>query len=108
MSQHFFTGGMMPSDDLPLHFQDSLEIIEQWRWDGRHYEKTANAWLANMDAKEALIRPILADCYGCEDAQKWWMRWRMFFMACAELFAADRGQQWWVSHYLFEKPADSP
>ncbi len=106
MSRHFFTGGMMPGDDLPLVFQDQLKFIEQWRWDGLHYEKTANAWLANMDAREELIRPVLAACYGPEDVQKWWMRWRMFFMACAELFACDRGQQWRVSHYLFEKPAE--
>ena len=107
MSRHFFSGGMMPSDDLPLVFQDSLKFIEQWRWDGRHYEKTANAWLANMDAREELIRPVLAGCYGAEEVVKWWMRWRMFFMACAELFGYDKGQQWWVSHYLFEKPANS-
>lgn len=105
MSRHFFSGGMMPSDDLPLVFQDSLKFVEQWRWDGRHYEKTANAWLANMDAREDIIRPLLAGCYGPEEVTKWLMRWRMFFMACAELFGYDRGQQWWVSHYLFEKPA---
>jgi cyclopropane-fatty-acyl-phospholipid synthase len=103
MSRHFFSGGMMPSDDLPLHFQDHLQIVRQWRWDGRHYEKTANAWLQNMDRMKPVLFPLFQKTYGQDSAGQWWMRWRMFFMACAELFGYADGQQWWVSHYLFEK-----
>jgi len=103
MSRHFFSGGMMPSDDLPLHFQDHLGLVRQWRWDGRHYEKTANAWLQNMDRMKPVLFPLLQKTYGPDSARQWWMRWRMFFMACAELFGYADGQQWWVSHYLFEK-----
>ena len=103
MSRHFFAGGMMPSDDLALHFQEQLRIVRRWRWDGTHYQRTANAWLENMDARRAAVWPILANTYGHEQAAQWWMRWRVFFMSCAELFGYERGQQWWVSHYLFEK-----
>ena len=107
MSRHFFTGGMMPSDDLPLHFQQHLACIRHWRWDGSHYEKTANAWLQNMDDSKQVLWSVLEQTYGAASAQQWWMRWRMFFMACAELFGYDKGQQWWVSHYLFEKKRQS-
>ncbi len=103
MSEHFFSGGMMPSDDLPLFFQDHLKLVNRWRWDGTHYEKTANAWLENMDANKAQITPILASVYGEENVTLWRNRWRMFYLACAELFAYNNGQEWWVSHYLFEK-----
>jgi cyclopropane-fatty-acyl-phospholipid synthase len=97
----------MPSDDLPLHFQDHLRLAQQWRWNGTHYEKTANAWLKRMDEGKAALWPVMEDVYGPENAQQWWMRWRMFFMACAELFGYQQGQQWWVSHYLFDKPVTS-
>lgn len=103
MSQYFFSGGIMPSDDLPLYFQDDLKLIDRWRWDGIHYEKTANAWLENMDAKKDEITPILAKVYGDDNIEQWRNRWRIFYMACAELFGYDNGQEWWVSHYLFEK-----
>jgi cyclopropane-fatty-acyl-phospholipid synthase len=103
MSEFFFSGGMMPSDDLPLHFQDDIKLIERWRWDGTHYEKTANAWLQNMDANAKAITPILAATYGAENVEMWRNRWRMFYMACAELFGLNNGQEWWVTHYLFEK-----
>ena len=102
MSRFFFSGGMMPSDDLALRLQDDLRCVKQWRWDGTHYERTANAWLANMDARRAEIDPILAATYGAAQADLWRMRWRIFFMSCAELFGYEQGQQWWVSHYLFE------
>jgi len=103
MSRHFFSGGIMPSVDLPLRFQDDLKIRRRWIWDGRHYEKTSNAWLKNMDIHKDKIMPVLERTYGNSDAPKWFMRWRMFFMACAELFAYADGQEWYVGHYLFEK-----
>ena len=103
MSEFFFSGGMMPSDDLPLHFQDALNIKQRWRWDGTHYEKTANAWLQNMDANKEAITPILAATYGVENVEMWRNRWRIFYMACAELFGHNNGQEWWITHYLFEK-----
>ena len=107
MSRHFFSGGIMPSDDLPLRFQNHLQLVKQWRWNGRHYEKTANAWLENMDANKVEIMNIMSSTYGPDDADKWFMRWRIFFMACAELFAHRDGREWYVSHYLFERQQNS-
>jgi cyclopropane-fatty-acyl-phospholipid synthase len=101
ISRHFFSGGMMPSDSLPYCFQDELRLERQWRWSGQHYARTANAWLQHMDERKSRLMPILEQCYGRKEARKWWMRWRMFFMACEELFAFDDGQEWWVSHYRF-------
>lgn len=104
MGRHFFSGGIMPSDDLPLHFQDALRLRERWRWEGTHYARTANAWIENMDRRRERVWRILEQTYGEGEAQRWWMRWRVFFAACAELFGHDGGQEWWVSHYLFERP----
>jgi cyclopropane-fatty-acyl-phospholipid synthase len=104
MSRHFFSGGMMPSDELALRFQGDLRLVQRWRWDGRHYQKTANAWLDNLDARREQALPVLAATYGPARAEQWLQRWRIFFMACAELFGYDEGQQWWVSHYAFERP----
>jgi cyclopropane-fatty-acyl-phospholipid synthase len=106
MSRHFFSGGIMPSDDLPLFFQDHLSIVARWRWSGEHYARTSNAWLDNMDRRRSEVIPILAATYG-DDVARWWMRWRMFFMACAELFAFDNGQEWYVGHYLFRRGQDA-
>ena len=103
MSRHFFSGGMMPSDDLPLRFQDDLRAIHRWRWDGTHYEKTSNAWLVKLDARRDEALAVLAGVHGADAAGQWLQRWRIFFMACAELFAFDHGQEWWVSHTLFER-----
>jgi cyclopropane-fatty-acyl-phospholipid synthase len=104
MSRYFFSGGIMPGYDLPLYFQDRLKLTGQWAWNGRHYEATSNAWLANMDRQKTQIWPILAETYGATQALTWWVRWRVFFMACAELFGYDQGREWFVGHYRFERP----
>ena len=103
MAKYFFSGGMMPSDDLPLYFQRHLVLVGKWRWSGAHHQKTAEAWLGNMDADKTRVLRLFEKTYGRADARKWWHRWRVFFMACAVLFGYQRGRQWWVSHYLFVK-----
>jgi cyclopropane-fatty-acyl-phospholipid synthase len=105
MSQHFFTGGQMPSHNLLLHFQDDLHVREQWVVSGQHYQKTSEAWLRNMDQHRENILDLFASVYGEGQAQRWFVRWRIFFMACAELWGYRDGSEWLVSHYLFEKPA---
>lgn len=104
MSRYFFTGGQMPSDDTLLYFQDHLRIEDHWQVSGSHYEKTSNAWLANMDANKAEIMPLIRTTYGEHQATKWWVYWRCFYMACAELWGYNGGDEWIVSHYRFVKP----
>ncbi|HNM04978.1 MAG TPA: cyclopropane-fatty-acyl-phospholipid synthase family protein [Leptospiraceae bacterium] len=103
MSKYFFTGGMMPSDSLFLYFQKDLQIINHWRVNGTHYGKTSEAWLANMYKNKKEILPILEKTYGKENTVKWWVYWRVFFMACAELWSYNSGEEWLVSHYPFRR-----
>ena len=103
MTRYFFRGGTMPSENLLLNFQDDLRVQKTWWVSGQHYEKTSNHWLANMDARKAEIMPVFEQCYGQKDAAIWFQRWRMFYMAVAELFGYDGGNQWGVGHYLFDK-----
>ena len=106
MGRHFFTGGIMPSDDLIARFQDDLRLASRWRWSGTHYARTSEAWLERMDARREAILPILAEVYGPGDAERWFHRWRIFFLSCAELFGYQNGEEWGVSHYLMEKPVE--
>jgi cyclopropane-fatty-acyl-phospholipid synthase len=105
MAKYFFTGGIMPSDDLLLYFQNDLTLQDHWQVDGRHYSQTSEHWLQNMDARREAIEPLFAQTYGEENVRKWWVYWRVFFMSCAELWGYRRGGEWLVSHYLFRKQA---
>jgi cyclopropane-fatty-acyl-phospholipid synthase len=102
MSRYFFTGGIMPSENLLLEFQDDLALEQQWWVPGHHYQRTANHWLAGMDAGRAAITPVFAQAYGAE-AARWLQRWRMFYMAVAELFGYRGGGEWGVAHYRFRR-----
>ncbi len=102
MGKHFFTGGLMPSADTLLWFQRSLRLEERWLVDGRHYQRTANHWLAQQDLHRDAVMPILQQAY-VDAAGLWFQRWRMFWMACAELFGYADGSEWMVAHYRFSK-----
>jgi cyclopropane-fatty-acyl-phospholipid synthase len=104
MAKYFFTGGIMPSDDLLLYFQKDLKLEDRWIVDGKHYSRTSEHWLQNMDRHRAQIEPIFAQTYGEDHVTRWWVYWRVFFMSCAELWGYAQGQEWRVSHYLFTKP----
>ncbi len=103
MSKYFFTGGIMPSDDLLLYFNEHMSIKQHWHISGMHYSKTSEAWLRNMDKHKNEIMPLFEETYGKDQAIKWWVYWRIFFMACAELWSYNNGDEWIVSHYLFSK-----
>ena len=95
--------GLMPAADTFLHFQQHLVIEDQWRLPGTHYQRTANAWLESQDANRGQVLRVLADAYGKSAAALWHQRWRMFWMACAELFGYDDGHEWLVGHYRFSR-----
>ena len=104
MGRHFFTAGLMPGRDLLETCQNHLELRRQWRWRGIHYRRTALAWLANLDRERLNVLEIFRQAYGDSEAELWFARWRIFFLACAELWGYRRGTEWYVSHYLFGKP----
>jgi cyclopropane-fatty-acyl-phospholipid synthase len=99
MARHFFTGGIMPSVDLPRRFPDHLEVVEQWRVNGVHYSRTLEAWLEAMDGNRQRLMPVFRATYR-NGAERWFARWRMFFMACSELFRFNGGDEWFVAHTL--------
>ena len=109
MGRHFFSGGIMPSRDLLARFQNDLTLVRQWIWDGIHYRKTAEAWIRNLDAAEQELRQLFEKLYGPDQATRWFYRWRIFFLACAELWGFRGGHEWQVAHYLFEnRQAQTP
>jgi cyclopropane-fatty-acyl-phospholipid synthase len=102
MGRHFFTGGIMPSADLLRRFPLDLAVTQQWHWDGKHYQRTAEAWLTNLDQRRSEIMDIWTKHYGATAARRWLNRWRMFFLAVSEVFGFAAGQEWFVSHYRLE------
>ena len=101
MGRYFFTGGLMPSRDLLPRFQDDLKLEEQWNLNGRHYQRTLEAWLIHQDQHRKELLELFTKTYGLQEAKRWFQRWRVFFMACAELFGYRGGEEWGVSHYRF-------
>jgi cyclopropane-fatty-acyl-phospholipid synthase len=103
MSKYFFTGGIMPGSHLLFYFSGNFEVKDHWVVNGQHYERTSNAWLANMDKNKDYIIKLFAQTYGEKNKIKWWVYWRVFFMSCAELWGYKKGEEWMVSHYLFKR-----
>jgi len=103
IGRYFFTGGIMPSDNLLLYFQEHFLLEDHWQVSGTHYARTSEYWLKNMDAHKSEIMPILKNTYGSKDAVKWWNYWRVFYLSCAELWGYKNGTEWIVSHYRFHK-----
>ena len=103
IAQHFFTGGVMPSRGLIRQFPDLFGVEREWTWSGVNYQRTADHWLANMDANGDRVMELMRETYG-PDAALWRRRWRRFYLATAGLFGNDGGNTWAVTHYLL-KPA---
>ena len=103
MSQYFFTGGIMPSADLLPTAAEKLVEEARWTVNGKHYSRTLEAWLKKQDQNTDAVLEIFQKCYGKKDAKIWMQRWRIFYMACSELFAYNHGEEWPVMHYLFAK-----
>lgn len=106
MGRYFFTGGIMPSFDLLQSYPEHLRVSETWKVNGVHYGRTLRHWLQRMDANREKIMPLMRETYG-DEATLWYQRWRIFFLACAELFEYNGGKEWYVAHYLFEPVAAS-
>lgn len=103
MSKYFFSGGMMPSNDLLYNFNQDFIVAKRWEVNGKHYQLTADKWLENTDKNKSDILKIFAKTYGADQALKWFSYWRVFFMSCSELWGHSDGKEWFVSHYLLEK-----
>ena len=103
MARHFFTSGLMPAADTLLYFQDDLHIERRWNVSGKNYQQTARAWLNNLDTRREEAAAALQDVCGDGEISRSIQRWRMFFMACEELFGYKGGREWLVCHYLFSK-----
>ena len=108
MGRYFFTGGTMPSHALlPTLAEPHLTLEADWRFDGRHYQRTLEAWRERHEEYRNRILPILRTVYDA-DAERWWQRWRVFFIACSELFGYRNGEEWGVSHYRFARRSNLP
>jgi cyclopropane-fatty-acyl-phospholipid synthase len=97
-AQHVPAGAIMPSHHLVRLYADIFAIEKEWRWSGRHYQRTASDWLANFDARRDAIEAALRNACG-EEASVWMRRWRWHLLATAGLFGYADGTEWGVSRY---------
>ena len=100
MARHFFTGGMMPAVDLLPRCAGPLQVARQWEVGGCDYERTLRAWLANLDARREEAEHVLGAGGAPGTGRLRVGRWRLFLLACAELFGYSAGREWFVAHYL--------
>ena len=103
MSKYFFSGGIMPSYDIFEQFDTSLKLAKKWKVNGYHYHRTCEDWLLRMDSHRDEILEIFKKSYPEGEHLKWFNYWRVFYLACSELFKYDGGEQWFVGHFLLEK-----
>jgi cyclopropane-fatty-acyl-phospholipid synthase len=97
----------LPSEALFSHFDDNLAIEQQWKVDGLNYWRTCEAWLQNLDRNRAEILTRFCQDLDARKAKRNLQRWRIFFMACAELFRYRSGNEWFVAQYLFHQVASN-
>ena len=102
MAKYFFTGGIMPSTSLIPNAALGFKLEKKWAINGNHYSKTLDSWLNFHDKNESKIIEIFEKCYG-KKSKLWSQRWRIFYLACSELFSFNEGNDWFVMHYLFKK-----
>jgi len=101
MAETFFTGGTMPGKNLLSFFNKDLVIEGQWAVNGKHYSKTLEAWLVRLDENKKRVLELFRETYGEGNEHKWLFNWRLFNIACSELFHLHDGNEWFVSHYRF-------
>jgi cyclopropane-fatty-acyl-phospholipid synthase len=104
MARTFFSGGLMPGAGLLEEVRGELRIARRWHVGGLHYQRTCEAWLANLDRRRSEVEPALARSYGPAGAPLWRRRWRLFLLACSELFGFRGGSEWFVQHARLETP----
>lgn len=102
MTKYFFEGGIMPSTDMLRHFDEHLQMVNSWKVNGKHYAETSERWLQNMDNNRREVLACFKNAYG-NRYKAWFEYWRVFFIACAEFFKMNDGNEWFVTHYLLEK-----
>jgi cyclopropane-fatty-acyl-phospholipid synthase len=103
IARYFFSGGIMPSEDLLSYFQREVTLRDHWQVDGTHYARTSEALACEYGCSQEIHSGAVRKNYGADHVTRWWVYWRVFFMSCAELWNYRNGQEWLVSHYLFER-----
>ena len=101
MTKNFFEGGIMPSEDIFSNFENDLKVVRSWKVNGTHYGLTSKKWLEKHDKNKSKIISMFNQHYG--NGKIWFFRWRMFFLTCAKFFSINKGNDWYVTHYLLRK-----